>query len=166
MKPTQNRELGPLQGMAVRQGRFGLVLLAWVILGITWQLATGFSLWVTGDYWLLPLHIYGGFVTLAGLILEIGWLLLMPSGRLILQRFTGQIGFGLRRWIAILDGLILLFGTLTAFIGPTLLLTDPSWQQRFDAHRGLAALTGLLWLAHTGLSLFYVWQQRRQKIPG
>lgn len=141
----------------VRRGTWSVLILLGLVLAVTLQLVTGFTLQTRGGGGaLLTVHIAGGIAATLLLGAEWLWLLATRAGRARLAGFAAP-GSGPAEWS---DGGFLLVVTATVVLGLLLACAvrgGPAllpFAAMLAAHRALAVAVAVLYLLHGAATMF------------
>ncbi|MGH8427618.1 MAG: hypothetical protein ACRES7_06520 [Gammaproteobacteria bacterium] len=136
------------------RGLFSVLVLLALVLAITTQLITGFTLMVRPNGALLAAHIAGGIAAVVLTLAEWLWLTATRAGR---DRLAGFLvtDSGPAEWS---EAAFLLVATVTVLFGALLaavmyLGLRMPFSVLFGIHRALAIAVAILYLVHTALSL-------------
>lgn len=147
------------------RGAISLIVLLLLVLAITAQLITGFTLMARPNGVLLTAHIAGGIAAVVLTLAEWLWLAATQAGR---HRFAGFFDAkgGPAEWSEVLfliaATVTVVFGALLAavmYLGLRLLFGT-----LLDIHRALAIAVAVLYLAHTALSMHRARRRRAQRM--
>ncbi len=136
------------------RGTASLIVLLLLVLAITAQLVTGFTLMARPNGALLMAHIAGGIVAVVLTLAEWLWLTATHAGRHRLAGFASPRS-GPAEWseaaFLIVATVTVVFGTLLAAV--MYLGLQLPFGPLFGIHRALAIAVAVLYLAHTALSM-------------
>lgn len=147
------------------RGALSLIVLLLLVLAITAQLVTGFTLMARPNGALLTAHIAGGIAAIVLTLAEWLWLTATHAGRHRLAGFF-TAGSSPAEWS---EGAFLIVATITVLFGALLAaVMDLGLRLPFDTlfefHRALAIAVAILYLAHTGLSMHRARRRRAQQM--
>lgn len=138
-----------------------LIVLLLLVLAITAQLVTGFTLMAHPNGALLCAHITGGIAAIVLTLAEWLWLLAAPAGRHRLRGFVAA-GSSPAEWS---EAAFLIVATITVVFGALLaavmyLGLPLPFATLFGIHRALAVAVAVLYLAHTAQSMRHARRRR------
>lgn len=147
------------------RGAFSLLVLLVLVLAVTAQLVTGFLLAFRPGTALLAAHVTGGVVAVAATIAEWAWLCATRAGRYRLKSFVAADG-GPAQWS---EAAFLAVATVTVALGALLatmmhVRLGVPFGAVLEAHRALAVVVAVLYVAHSLLSMRR--PRRRRAGPG
>lgn len=147
------------------RGATSLIVLLLLVLAITAQLVTGFTLMARPNGALLAAHIAGGIAAVVLTLAEWLWLTATHTGRRRLAGFLSA-GSGPAEWS---EAAFLIVATVTVVFGALLaavmyLGLQLPFGTLFGTHRALAIAVAVIYLAHTALSMRRARRRRTQRM--
>ncbi|MGH8225609.1 MAG: hypothetical protein ACRER1_05615 [Gammaproteobacteria bacterium] len=147
------------------RGTSSLIVLLLLVLAISAQLVTGFTLMARPNGALLIAHIAGGIAAVVLTLAEWLWLTATHAGRHRLAGFLGADS-GPAEWS---EAAFLIVATVTVLFGALLVAVmylglQLPFGPLFGIHRALAIAVAVLYLAHTALSMRRACRRRAQRM--